>query len=183
MADSSVPPGFGDLLIEEIELSTSADAAIEDVEANREAQTAALDAYLAELLATDPEAYGKLVFNNEGGAGAYGCARCHTGGWSWNADGVLAENPALEGLIEPEVSGGGGFGPGLLGVADQFTSAGDQGDFISGGCTPNLQYGTNGVCEPSGQMPGFGPTSTDLEGAVLTDEQIAAVVAYERGLE
>jgi hypothetical protein len=32
-------------------------------------------------------------------------------------------------------------------------------------------------------MPGFGPNATELEGALLSLEQIAAIVEYERGLE
>ena len=41
----------------------------------------------------------------------------------------------------------------------------------------------NGVCEPSGQMPGFGYNATDLEGSMLSSEQIDAIVEYERGLK
>ena len=58
-----------------------------------------------------------------------------------------------------------------------------QSAFVSVGCESNLQYGLNGVCEPSGQMPGFGPNATELEGSMLSLEQIAAIVEYERGLE
>ncbi len=176
-------PGFGDLLQEEAELTASADASIEDLEANREAQTEALDAYIAELAATDPAAYGGLLFSNPASAGAYNCARCHTAGWSWNAGDVLDANPELAGLIPPEIPGSGGFGPALIGVADAFLSPEQMEDFISGGCSENLNYGINGVCEPSGQMPGFGDNATPDPGATLTPEQIAAVVAYERGLE
>ena len=81
--------------------------------------------------------------------------------------------------------GGGGFGPSLIGVREAFTSGADQSSFISQGCSTNLQYGLNGVCEPSGQMPGFGFNSTDLareHGGLLTPEQIDAIVAYERSL-
>ena len=88
-------------------------------------------------------------------------------------------------LAQPEVPGGGGFGPSLLGVRESFISAAEQERFISAGCSTNLQYGLNGVCEPSGQMPGFGASSTDLSrefGGLLSDEQIAAIVAYERSL-
>ena len=55
--------------------------------------------------------------------------------------------------------------------------------FIANGCEANYQYGLNRECEPSGQMPGFGPNATELEGALLSLEQIAAIVEYERGLE
>jgi mono/diheme cytochrome c family protein len=139
-----------------------------------------VDAYIEGLV---PAAYGDLLYNNSAGGGAYGCARCHTPGASWGADGLLVANPDLEGLVQPEIAGGGAFGPSLLSVESQFASAGSHAAFVSLGCTENQQYGNNGVCEPSGQMPGFGVDSTELEGALLSPEQIAAIVAYERGLE
>ena len=176
-------PGFGDLLREEADLNESGEASIEDIEANRDAQTAALDGYLATLEQEDLEAYGGLLYNNTASAGAYNCARCHTAGWSWNAGDVLAANPELENLIPAEIPGSGGYGPSLIGVADTFSSAEDQQRFISAGCSENLQYGLNGVCEVAGQMPGFGETSTTMPGANLSEDQIAAIVAYERGLE
>lgn len=158
-----------------------------DVDAINGAQddfNAYLDGYIDSLA---QERLGEILYDNTAGAGAYGCARCHTAGWSWDADGALAANPALEGLVEPEVAGGGGFGPGLLGVESQFADAESQSAFISVGCSANLQYGTNGVCEPSGQMPGFGPGASDYAasagGGMLTPEQIDAIVAYERGLD
>lgn len=168
-------------------LSESADTALEDLEAAQAAVDDALDAYWGDLAENNIEAYGELLFNNPVGAGSYGCARCHTAGASWDASDVLAANPGLEGLVEPEEPGSGGFGPSLIGVADQFASANDQAGFITVGCEPNLQYGDNGVCEPSGQMPGFGGSATDYAtergGHLLSPEQIEAVVAYERGLE
>ena len=144
---------------------------------------ALLDQHIDDLSQNNVVKYGEYLFNNPAGAGAYACARCHTAGSSWNANDVLAANPSLQGLVNPEVPGGGGFGPSLIGVTTQFASAQDQTSFISVGCEPNLQYGLNGVCEPSGQMPGFGPNATELEGALLSLEQIAAIVEYERGLE
>ncbi len=167
-------------------LSTDPEATVEAIEEAQREVDATLDAYIADLAATDQVAYGELLYNNEAGAKTYGCARCHTAGASWNADGVLAANPSLEGLIDPEVPGGGGFGPSLLTVESQFESAASHSDFIWTGCMPNLQYGQNGVCEPSGQMPGFGAASTPLSESVgegvLTREQIDAIVAYERSL-
>lgn len=168
-------------------LSVDPEAAVEDLEEAQGLVDAALDSYIDDLAVNDEVAYGELLFNNTAGAGAYGCARCHTAGSSWNADVVLAANPELEGLVHPQVSGGGGFGPSLIGVEDQFQSAASQSAFISAGCSANLQYGTNGVCEPSGQMPGFGSRATELAeaagGGMLTDDQIDAVVAYERSLD
>ncbi len=167
-------------------ISGDAEATVEAIEAAEAEVDAALDAYIANLATTDEAAYGELLFNNEAGAKSYGCARCHTAGASWNADEVLAANPSLEGLIEPVVPGGGGFGPSLLTVESQFESAESHAAFIWSGCMPNLQYGLYGVCEPSGQMPGFGAASTPLSESlgegVLTQEQIDAIVAYERSL-
>ncbi len=163
------------------------DASAEDVAAAVSAVDAATDDYLADLAANDVETYGGLLYNNAAGAGAYACARCHTGGASWGADSVLEANPDLEGLVHPEVPGSGAFGPSLIGVESQFDSAAAQVDFVSRGCEPNLQYGNNGVCEPSGQMPGFGPNATELArengGGMLTVDQVAAIVAYERSLQ
>ena len=181
---NAVDDGLGDLLREANEVSGNPDSTVDDIEAAQTAVTRALDAYIAGL---DPAAEGELLFNNAAGAGAYNCARCHTAGSSWDADGVIAESPNLEGpgLILAEVPGGGGFGPSLIGVREAFTSGADQSSFISQGCSTNLQYGLNGVCEPSGQMPGFGFNSTDLareHGGLLTPEQIDAIVAYERSL-
>lgn len=181
---NAVDDGLGDLLRVAAEVAGDAESTVEEIEASQDAVTRALDAYIAGL---DPAAEGELLFNNSAGAGAYNCARCHTAGSSWGADDVLVENPNLEGpgLILPEVPGGGGFGPSLLGVREAFSSATDQSSFISQGCSTNLQYGLNGVCEPSGQMPGFGFNATDLareHGGLLTPEQIDAIVAYERSL-
>lgn len=169
------------------ELAADPDAELEALDAAQIAVDAALDAYIDDLAATNVEAYGEILFNNPAGAGAYGCARCHTAGSSWNADQALAENPGLAGLVDPEVAASGGFGPTLIGIESQFESVGSHQDFVSLGCAANLQYGNNGVCEPSGQMPGFGAGATDLAnenaGRMLSDADIAAIVAYERSLQ
>lgn len=168
-------------------MSADPDAALAELEAAQATVDAVLDAYLDDLANKDAVAYGEALFNNAAGAGAYGCARCHTAGSSWSANDVLANNPALEGLVNPEVPGGGGFGPSLVGVESQFTSADKHAEFVSTGCEENLQYGNSGVCEPSGQMPGFGSDASDVaeeNGRGLLDrDQIAAIVAYERSLE
>ena len=175
--------GLGDALEEQQEIKANSESTIEAIDEIDNKVLQLLDQHLSNLAATNAAKYGQYLFNNPAGAGAYACARCHTAGSSWNANEVLASNPNLEGLINAEVPGGGGFGPSLIGVTSQFTSAADQTAFISVGCEPNLQYGLNGVCEPSGQMPGFGPNATELEGSMLSLEQIAAIVEYERELE
>ncbi len=107
------------------------------------------------------EAYGTdgaKIFEGE-------CARCHTKGWAYN---------------EPERAGGGAFGPSLVGGATvrQFPAVeGDDGHiaFVAEGVEFGKPYGTRGVQgNESGGMPHFG--------AVLTPEQVRAVVEYERSL-
>ena len=90
------------------------------------------------------------------------CARCHTQGWSYG---------------EPGVQGGGAFGPNLTnGVTlTQFPDEETMIEFITNGSEFGKPYGTRGQGgNEGGGMPGFG--------MVLTAEQIAAIVEYERGL-
>jgi mono/diheme cytochrome c family protein len=100
------------------------------------------------------------------GAGLFNlnCARCHTKGYSYG---------------EPQIPGGGGaFGPNLTGGVElrQFPDAADglkkHTEFVTTGSDFQKQYGLQGI--GSGRMPGFG--------GILTTEQIAQIVAYERGL-
>jgi mono/diheme cytochrome c family protein len=88
------------------------------------------------------------------------CARCHTLGYSYG---------------QPAESGGGAFGPNLTGGATvrQFPLEQDHIDFITNGAEDGAQYGVQGQSR-AGMMPGFG--------TMLTEEQIAAIVEYERGL-
>ncbi|HEY5014312.1 MAG TPA: c-type cytochrome [Acidimicrobiia bacterium] len=99
------------------------------------------------------------------------CARCHTLGWS-------VFDPTLQ---KPEnvisQPGGGAFGPDLSQEKARFTDdkvngtgAAQQIAFISLGSDFNKPYGNNGV--GNGKMPGFG--------GMLTQEQIAEIVQYER---
>ena len=183
LAFNELMDGLGDALENQKQIKADPDAEIEDIEAADEIVHEMLDEYLGLLAQNNTAKYGEYLFNNPAGAGAYACARCHTAGYSWNAGEELKANPNLTGLIAPEIPGSGGFGPSLIGVVSQFSSASAQEAFISTGCEPNLSYGLIGVCEPSGQMPGFGVNATELEGAMLSPEQIAAIVEYERGLE
>ena len=135
---------------------------------------------------------GQALFNmgyDDGFAGgAYSCGRCHTKGWSY---GEKAED------------GSGAFGPPLSNVLRQFPGASlgpkDMTDFICTGSDQGVRYGQNG--QGSGRMPGFcitpgykiNPTNGDVaiaakdsgtaqDGAMLTQEQVRAVVEYERSL-
>jgi mono/diheme cytochrome c family protein len=102
---------------------------------------------------------GEALFSLDLGSGAYSCARCHTKGWSFG---------------DPQVSGGGAMGPNLTGGAAvrQFPNAAEQADFICKGSELGKKYGAQG--QGSGKMPGFC--------GLLTQEQINAIVEYERGL-
>jgi mono/diheme cytochrome c family protein len=88
---------------------------------------------------------GEAVFNlglYDGFAGgAYSCGRCHTKGWSYG---------------QPQVSGGGAYGPNLTGGSElrQFPTADSQDQFVSNYVPNGKTYGVNGY-SPGG-MPGFG---------------------------
>lgn len=107
---------------------------------------------------------GEAVFNygqySGADSGTYSCARCHTMGWSYG---------------DPQAPGGGGtIGFSLRDGATvrRFPTAEEHAQFIADGSEDGIGYGQNG--QGSGRMPGFGQT--------LTQEQIDAVVEYERGL-
>lgn len=85
------------------------------------------------------------------------CARCHTLGWSYD---------------EPQVAGGGAFGPSLYNSINQFPAVEDHVEFVADGVEEGEAYGLNG--QATGRMPYFGQ--------VLTPEQVQAIVDYERGL-
>ena len=130
------------------------------------AQEAATEALERAVESGDFESEGEALFNlglNDGFAGgAYSCGRCHTQGWSYG---------------EPEADGTGAMGPNLSAVRKQFPggAAGFQEmvDFIYEGSARGQAYGRHG--QGSGRMPGFGQ--------MLTEEQIQAIVEYERNLE
>ncbi len=123
---------------------------------DQEAIDAAADKAVADGLAGS---YGEALYNLSLGSGAYSCARCHTPGWSWD---------------QPGISGQGGLGPNLTGgrAGTVFPNEADMIDFIKNGSALGVKYGIQG--QGSGKMPGFG--------AMLTDEQIKAIVEYVRSL-
>lgn len=102
---------------------------------------------------------GEALFNLDINGGSYNCSRCHTKGWSWG---------------DPQQSGGGAMGPNLTGgsTVRQFPAREDQIGFIRSGSEVGKRYGVQG--QGSGRMPGFD--------SILSDEQIGAIVDYERGL-
>lgn len=146
---------------------------------------------------SDDVVLGELLFNNPAASGAYGCARCHSPGWSVDAN-AYPDNP----LLPPVQDGGGAFGPSLLGVRDQFETSDTQTAFIISGSKNGAKYGTFGQGDGGGQMPGFGACWAEdnpldfpriagdrIEGhcegrsGILTEAQISAIVAYERALD
>lgn len=103
--------------------------------------------------------YGEALYNLDLASGAYSCARCHTQGWSWG---------------DPGEPGQGAFGWNLTGGSTNahFPNEADMIDFIKNGSVLGAKYGLQG--QGSGRMPGFG--------ALLTDDQIQAIVEYVRSL-
>jgi mono/diheme cytochrome c family protein len=108
-------------------------------------------------------AYGELLFQTN-------CARCHTKAWSYF-------DPTKGNVPLPAAPGTGAFGPNLTNGDTLRQFPGDQGleqqyTWVSDGVEANKQYGVRGIS--SGRMPHFG--------AVLSKEQINAIIAYERSL-
>jgi mono/diheme cytochrome c family protein len=154
----------------------------EEAAAVSEEATATVEAFLADGTydydfdgAASVAELGEAMFNLETASGAYSCARCHTKGWSYD---------------QPEESGGGFLGPNLTGGSTlrQFTTFEDHVSFITEGSERGQAYGSGGI--GSGQMPGFGSNPNaeeddaklEPEQFMYTQDQIEAVVAYERGL-
>ncbi len=134
---------------------------------------------------------GEALFNmgyDDGFAGgAYSCGRCHTAGWSYGekeADGSGAMGPNLRDIEE-------NF-PGLVGYEQQV-------DFVCTGSAEGVRYGRSSM--GTGRMPGFcitpetklndsngevgiEPKEAGLaeDGAMLTQDQVRAIVEYERSL-
>lgn len=98
------------------------------------------------------------------------CARCHTKNWSfYDPTNLTAPKPATQ--------GSGAFGPPLNNGSEllQFPSTAGRSQqltWVAVGIPANQPYGSRGIS--SGRMPHFGN--------VLTPNQIAEIVDYERGL-
>ncbi len=106
-------------------------------------------------------------------------------------------------LIPEQTSGGGAFGPNLTnGVTiRQFDTPEGHAGFVTVGSQEGVAFGNFGQGDGGGQMPAFGVCVGDRDSnerspiygfctledgstrpGLLTDEQIADIVAYERGL-
>ncbi len=129
-----------------------------------EAQEAATAEVERSLEAGEFETEGEAVFNlglNSGFAGgAYSCGRCHTPGWSYGNPGA----PGGAGTI--------GFSLRDGATLNRFPSEEQHYQFVFDGSEEGVGYGVGG--QGLGKMPGFG--------RMLTEDQIQAVIEYERGL-
>ncbi len=138
---------------------------------------------------SEGEALFNMGYDDGFAGGAYSCGRCHTQGWSYG---------------EKELDGGGAFGPNLRGITGQFPGGSvgfeQQVDFVCLGSSEGVRYGRSGQGR-AGMMPGFcitpevqpdpenfevniTPEDAGLpeDGAMFTQEQVRAVVEYERSL-
>ncbi|MEQ8843131.1 MAG: cytochrome c [Acidimicrobiales bacterium] len=143
--------------------------------------------------------YGEFIFTNPAVQGTYSCARCHTFGFSYDAAErfTVRANGTTESILPDGYDQGGGyFGPPLTAdsTRNQFETARTHAQFIETGQTIGQPYGRGGS-GGNGQMPGFAArTESDAVGptvgaddefdypALLTSDQIDAVVAFERNL-
>ena len=156
-----------------------ADAAVAEAVADPETSTedlADLEA-TAELAAAELEnalAYDAEVQELSDGGVLFrlNCARCHTKNWSFRVN-----EPARTDIPPLAPDGSGAYGPSLRGGATLLQFPGrageqEQFDWVALGRPENALYGARGIS--SGRMPHFSQA--------LTDEQITAIVEYERSL-
>ena len=147
----------------------------------------------------DYRRYGEFLFTNPAAQGTYSCARCHTFGFSYDAAErfTVRANGTTESILpEGYDQGGGFFGPQLTteSTRNQFQTARTHAQFIEIGQTIGQTFGRGGS-GGNGQMPGWAArTESDAVGpgidseaefdypALLTSDQIDAVVAFERNL-
>jgi mono/diheme cytochrome c family protein len=181
-------PGGGPLTDQQLDdvvayltsIQLPADEAAKAVQAELDKTCGADDAGNCTVAGAAYKTLGEAIFNlgysTKFAGGAYSCGRCHTKGWSYG---------------QAQVSGGGAMGPNITGGSEtrQFSTATQQEAFVAANPKVGSAYGASGWS--SGRMPSFGvnPNSIDpktatmnAEQVMLTPEQIAAVVAYERSL-
>jgi mono/diheme cytochrome c family protein len=133
-------------------------------------------------------ATGEALFNlgrDSGFAGgAYACGRCHTRGWSINADSALPEDADLSLYVDYE-DGSGAYGPQLRNglVPRQFASVEELAEFLHVGAERGAPYGLNGM-SGDGMMPGFGfnPNTEEADDGMMTMEMIEAIARYVESL-
>jgi mono/diheme cytochrome c family protein len=194
-----------DVLVSDVDLAaqlkaanalTNADAKASAVKTANDSIAARVDTIYARVsnkdaTESDKLYYGSLLFSNPADQGALNCARCHTKGWSYDADQPQVNSKSGGPLVSRLIPGGGFFGPTLTGGATvrKFRTPALQEAFISEGSVLGKNYGSSGSGgDGDGMMPGFGPRPDTAapDGkqypGILTAEQISAIVAYERSL-
>lgn len=129
-------------------------------------------------------ATGEALFNlgqdNGFAGGAYSCGRCHTRGWSIDAETAAPETADLDPYVDYE-DGSGGYGPSLRGgiVPRQFANVEELAEFLHVGAERGVPYGLNGL-SGDGMMPGFGdnPNTEEADDGMMTMEMIEAIARY-----
>jgi mono/diheme cytochrome c family protein len=169
--------GAEDLVAQQEEALDKARADLAEAQANPDTtadqlEQAELDVTTAERQLAKAEEYRAEVTALSDGAILFrlNCARCHTKGWSYY-DPTNLDLPPLP----PQ--GSGAYGPSLIDGATLLQFPGEAGvdqqfDWVALGVPANNQYGVRGIS--SGRMPHFSKQ--------LTDDQITAIVEYERSL-
>jgi cytochrome c553 len=133
-------------------------------------------------------ATGEALFNlgqDSGFAGgAYACGRCHTRGWSINAESAAPESADLDLYIDYE-DGSGAYGPQLRNgiVPRQFATVEELAEFLHVGAERGVPYGLNGL-SGDGMMPGFGdnPNTEEADDGMMTMEMVEAIARYVESL-
>jgi len=135
---------------------------------DEEAREDALVAKQSEMAAHPEKTEGQILFEIH-------CARCHTPRWPARGAAQLPNNGG-EVQIVPGPAGSGRYGPALNTVSLErlFPDIEDQISFIATGAADNVAYGEFARLGNYG-MPGFG--------RVLSDDEIRAIVEYERSLD
>ncbi|MFP5320627.1 MAG: c-type cytochrome [Acidimicrobiia bacterium] len=133
-------------------------------------------------------AVGEALFNlgqeTAFSGGAYACGRCHTRGWSIDADSAAPADADLD-LYVDYPDGSGAFGPRIQGVVPrQFATIDALAEFLVVGAERGVPYGLNGL-SGDGQMPGFAdnPNTEDPEDGMLTVDMVQAIARYVESLE
>jgi mono/diheme cytochrome c family protein len=129
-------------------------------------------------------ATGEALFNlgqeDNFAGGAYACGRCHTRGWSVDAETALPETADLDLYVDYE-DGSGAYGPQLRDgiVPRQFATLEELVEFLHVGTEDGVAYGQSGQGE-QGMMPGFGddPNTEEADDGMLTVEMIEAIARY-----
>lgn len=136
---------------------------------DEEAATQALAAKETAMAADPSKSEGEVLFELH-------CARCHTPLYPARGTASLPNNGGSIDIL-PGPAGAGRYGPALnsLGLSQLFADPEDQVAFIANGAADNVPYGDQNTRLGNYGMPGFG--------SILTEDEIRAIVDYERNLD